>query len=1111
MSVSFGMKYRYQRVGGFVFNFEQILLQAQKGKLPEDNILYFMIYAKRFYKNIGFKDKAQKLDHLIRLWEYWLREKRKAIEKKSEWWSNSYLSALERSITYKYIRFDEQDDYDLKMIALKNNGKYYHDYVVNLITMKQYELFFEILSMIWLCIYSDLSESEVKRLIEGLTYRQESESEDELIIKPKVEEIVDESIDYKTVRKRPRPIERTHVCFLKILKVMKPILDTFRNNFFKETKFYTKLYNAQIYTFSLLMVAEKILGESYPQLKEILTYAFRTIKKSVQFRFIEHLRGRGVRDTLLSDLYLKFVNNLDSMVRDLFGLTENILSEIEKLGKREALRKFSGSDKTAEVEYNLTREIRPEEKDRLVGLRIDYDEVWAVLEMVKAGESSLREVSVDCSPYTISSKELPPITLLIGKTGSGKTVHGLNLIRVLLKDGYCVYDISMNVERPYEMIFPIMPLDEKLYKNEFKRLKLQQMVPEKLPMYILIPYYKSPQLPKYVPSCAKLVTIPLHTLANKQYAYDLLFTKIPESEVVELVDLILKTQADESWDLDTLRHFLKKLLEEKKPSIWIKEKITEDFEYEKLYEIDKRVIKSALKYLVPSSDIISSGKAKTVLNFDEITKPGVFVTVYLGHIPDRVFCFAFITWLFYSLCEYKARHPEKKVSIFINEAQTIAPSQALVGGVYSKQKFSLSADIASSVLQWRGMGFKAIVNTQMQSQLKQQLITQAGLVIVFHTTNKADLDYAFGDIVNPEMRENLKLLVQNKFFFDEHMCVYKWGSERVDILVSAIPPFAIERQNINPFELYRKKYKTDVVKLDELIKQIEEDKKRTFIETMKDEIGTTIKLKEMGKKIVGIDPEKELVISAEELEKRVAIPKGKTLVSKKALKSMVKLKPDETIVKKEDAKKLEEIGKDKVLIDRRVYETLVGEKLPKPIFTPFSPVKQALADITMALFVGCKSDVKFHVARHVDEVDLPYVVLQDMLDAVGLPVRYEHIMGHWRILIREHPIISKVIRRSKRVTGRGRKGVTVWKFKEDVREEVLKMLESDYKNRLLTTCAIELYQKFPELPWSEEVVERYNEYFKKYKIKVSEPSQENNSKSQERNQETISEVEEKTT
>jgi len=1060
VSETFGLKFR-MKSGALPYNFEQILFKARKGELPEENILYFMQHARKFFDKSGLKDKVEEIDKLSNAWKYWIDVKKDLAERYQKIAPDTLvrLIAVENilSKSFKFVSLDK-DSYDLRQVALQRT-KYYYNYVLNYITVKQKELLYEILSTIWLSIHVNnlLTDSEVLKVMKMLSLEVESPGS--------LECTVDESLDESKTGLMNREIEPTPLFFRKIVKAMRYFLDEWRGTFFKSTDIYTKIYNAEIYTFSLLMTANKVLiGEL--DCSKPLQEAFSIVKKLQEYKFIELLRKENVGLRELSDLYLFYVTNLDEMVRRLFGITEDILKRIETLGIEKREFDEDEGSKEAIVTYTLSREISPHEKNYLVGLDLKKDDVIAVLEMQKTGEK-IREVEIECNkPYILRADKLPAIILGIGKTGGGKTVHGVNVIRVLLKDNYTVFDISMNVERAGEMIFSSMPLDERHYKKEYRKLtKLQGMAPEKLNMFILIPYYKSPQLPKMLPSCSRIITIPLKTLANKQYALPLLFTKMPKEgmdDVIDLTNLILTTQATDDWDLDTFRFFLKKLLSEKTTSFWIKEAYG-DKEYEVKKDIDLKAVRKTLNLIVSTSTLISSAKASTAINFDEICRPGVFVTTYLGHIPDRTACFAFITWLFYSLMDYKAKNIEKKITVFINEAQNIAPSQQLIGGVFSTEKYSLAVDIVSNCLQWRGMAFHACVLTQQQSQLKQQLRSQAGLKIIFHTSDESDLDYAFGDILNQELKENLKLLVKSKLFFDEHLCVYKWGPEDVDILTSAMPPCGVELQNVNPFDLYHKRYPTDTIPLERILRQIELDKRQTF-EKAREELGLedSIKILEEGKRIVGISPD-EVIAKKEEIERMTQIPKGKVIVDEKKLEKMEEVGPNKVVVDKtklEELEKTRPVGKGFIIIKSEECERY--KSLPDMIGTfsigkPGVPFSQIIEDVLRVLIVSCEpfSFTEVGSEKKFDFDGRP--TLLKIMEDLGYSASYVTVHKSWKNLEKLNPDLFKLLLRSSR-----------YKY------SITKELKTEYENRLPDKVKEAIYKtasilrsngKTEYLPW----------------------------------------------
>lgn len=856
--------------------FEQCILKTRRGKLPEDNLLFFMISAKRYFDKLELSDKVSEINALIDEWRYWCSVKR-GLD--STYGSFISLAQIERYSIPKYSKLGSYIDSRLRQFALGNTSKF-RKYIEYLINIKQRELFYEILTDIWLLIYarSLITDAELINLISGLRLEEQSSTKDFSITYQ-----VDASIDEGKERIKPKEIKPTPICLRRIVRLMRPFLEDFRSAFFKEVSIDTRLYNAVTYCISLLMVTNKVMQEQKIgdlSLNEILSSAYDLAKLHETYRYMIRLRKSSVTPserTIIEEQFFALENTLRRRVEELFAKTEDIISELMQVAIRPSFGELEG--KKAIVTYRPTRSPKEEEKKHLVGFELKYDDLIAILDDLKSG-GTLRDVEIDCRPFTMYPENMPPITMTIGQMGSGKTIHMLCYAYSLLNSGYSVFDISLNPDRSAEYIFCSMPLNEKLSPDEFEKLtELQEMYPKKFNMFFIVPNYGT--LPRIMPAGTKVVTIPLYQLANRMHALSLLFTEIPTADALELVNLILTTQADVNWNLDTLRTFMTRLLNMEEPEITVKDKIG-TLVFRKRTPIEKNIIKKAMRRLVKSSSIISSGRAETVIDFDELTQRGVFVVPYIGHIPDRIFSFAFITWLFYSILDYKAHNKEKKIAININEAQNIVASQALIGGIFSQEKYSIAMDIASNCLQWRGMGFKALLNTQMAGQLKEQLRTQAGAKVVFHTTYDNDLDYAFGDIFNPQLRDNLKALVKSKFFKDEHLAALVLGPEDVHVLVGAVPPCQVELVNVDPFKLYYDQYPTDIVDTRTFTKMLEKDLEDTFLTTMKPEIGKTIEIIERGQKVAGIS-EGEKIIDEEELERMTKTPEGKAVVPEKMI------------------------------------------------------------------------------------------------------------------------------------------------------------------------------------------------------------------------------------
>lgn len=491
---------------------------------------------------------------------------------------------------------------------------------------------------------------------------------------------------------------------------------------------------------------------------------------------------------------------------------------------------------------------------------------------------------------------------------SGKSIWSINLERSGINDGYCIWDCSLNIERSTEMLWCCMPLLEKYYKKTYRILTQRQgMHPEGLPMTILFPYYGEYSLPKKLPAEGKVITIPLYMLAKKHYALSLLFSSYPNDTVLNVVDFILQSEANETWDLDTLRHRLTQLAglpKDEEAAIWINEQVA-DFKYRKKYVLDKAALRKALTLLLPKSDLISSGISKTAINFKELCISGSLVVPYLGGMPSKSDCMAFVLWIFNAIVEFasKSENKGRKIGILINEAQTVVPSQQLVGGALSEEKYGMSVEFASSALQWRGLALKVIINTQMQGQLREQIKDQAGIKMMFHTNSDKDLDFAFGQVQNPQLKENLKTIVVNKFYKDEHILTVITGpeTENIKIVASAVPPCSYEIPNLDFFEVYEKEYPTRVIDTRLYLNQIADDKRRTFMNTIKDEIGKSIEILDEGKTLTAID-ERETTIMKDTLNaileetQKQGVPDGHTAVPNVELAKMHKMKKGELIV-----------------------------------------------------------------------------------------------------------------------------------------------------------------------------------------------------------------------
>jgi len=136
-----------------------------------------------------------------------------------------------------------------------------------------------------------------------------------------------------------------------------------------------------------------------------------------------------------------------------------------------------------------------------------------------------------------------------------------------------------------------------------------------------------------------------------------------------------------------------------------------------------------------------------------------------------------------------------------------------------------------------------------------------------------------------------------------HNCTVITGpeTENIKIIASAVPPCAYEIPNVDFFEVYEKEYPTRVIDTRLYLNQIADDKRRTFMNTIKDEIGKSIEILDEGKTLTAID-ERETIIMKDTLNaileetQKQGVPDGHTAVPNEELAKMHKLKKGELIV-----------------------------------------------------------------------------------------------------------------------------------------------------------------------------------------------------------------------
>jgi hypothetical protein len=1062
--------YRFRRfkLTYLASQFEQILLMLRKGELPIDNVIYFGFYAKNFFRQIKMEN--PKLLSLIDEWEYWTNVRKKLLETQMFQYAEALVYEANKYINnyFKHISFNEQIDGEIEQYSYLKQ-EYRIQYTINKINMKLRELLYDIISEIWISIYANdlIDMSEVYTLLEALSAEKESS------LMPVEYEITSEIKPPKTTRK----IEPTNTCFRRVLKVWSSVLDEFARGFYTDSEFEKRINNCEAYVFSLLQTASKILINQQ-EIKELLALNASLIKKMEQYKFVKYLL-KTITTPQLRELYLTLMNQLERISVEAYDKTNAIREMLEKRRKESE----EGEEEEELITYRISgeQELTEYERKNLIGFEINYDLLVGILEQMKFGER-LRELELEIKPYTLTPRNLENTAILlgIGKTGSGKTVMGINLIRMFVNNNYTVVDISLNVKRAQEMIYVIMPLNEKYYKKEFHKLtKVQKCVPEKINSIILIPYMNKNLLPKHLPACARFFTISLKSLAGKPHAYPLLFNKPPDKDVVEFVDLIIKNVATDDWDLNNLRYYLKRLIEKKQNYLWVREKIG-DMEFERKYEFELSLVKKTLSSLSLSSELISSSRVSTVIDFDELAEHPLFIQMYMGHL-DEYTAYLINKWWIYSWIDYKSKNPSTKLTFFLNEAQTVVPSQQMVGGLFSSEKYGSAVDVSDLVLQFRGLGIYVIALTQMPGQLKTQFPSQQGALMVFHTTNDKDIDYAFSDIPNEEMQTNLKMLVKSRFFMEQHMTILKFGPEadQIKILLSALPPCAIERPNIDVFDLYRKLYPQETVETKELIKKIEEERKTSLKKALEIEIGQgLVKVLEEGKTLVPVS-DNQVVLNKEEIEKisSEAIPLGHTVVPKEvAVVAQSVASGDKVLIEKETLQKLVEtkpVSEDQIVIPRSKYEQLIAN-YGLPSMNELVKSEEKVSDlrkILKMLLIALKPDFGFIQTNRSKNPKIQELIkskklipASEIASKLSLDMQSIGSMSHILRSIYLDTYYSRVFKEVERIHK-----VKIYWVQSVVIEQIKKQLGEEYCNNIYQYCAKNIYPFLPDLPWRDEV------------------------------------------
>jgi len=1056
-------------------NFEQILHKTMVGELPKENLGNFLVLAKKFFeRNIDhtedqkikeeLQQKANRMQELIEQWQYWTNIERLVSE--SKWQTSSYKNLLRKVERLVKERVTTKNDRLIRFFVSRR-GDLYIPYVLNILNLYRKKFLYKILSEIWIVIYglSMIEDTEITDIVTGLVFDKAKYDLKKQHPEQSMETLPSErraSIPVSERKVVKREIEPTPICLRQILNTMSPYLENLRSTFFKDTDFKIRYYNAESYAFSLSMVSEKVLPKMLVEKLEVdklKEKALELLSDYGEFKFLSELKKKGSLDLRLENHLLMLEQQINNELLVIFSDCESIRDSISLIGldKDEALSSEGGPL----VIYRKTRDLSEHEKTNLVGFQLYMDTVITYFRELGQGAQK-RQVQIKCTPYAINVNELPSLILILGKTGGGKTVHALCYVYALLKGGYTVFDCSMNKDRAGELIFSSLPVDKEEKKLYEKVVYFQQMIPEGIPETVLIPYYQDIALPERLPSFARIVTIPLCMLAHHRYSLPLLFSSSPKNDVRELVDTILTHKADKSWDLETLRDYLTMLDNKgKHPTIEITEVYKFDLGEEKFevpnskeIELDKNVIGRALRGLVKTTSIISSGQVSTAIDFDELAHSKTFVIPYYGVISDKSTALAFNKWWVNSVIDYKSEHKDCYITILINEAQEVAPSHALIGGTHGKEKHASTIDWAERVLQLRGMGFHAIINTQASGQIREQFQTQSGLRVLFHTEDDEELKYVFGNLANKELAETLKSVMRSEFALTQHIACIVKGTEDVKVILGAVPPCCLEKQNVDQFTFYFSKKHGDYRNTKEYIQIIQIDKIKRLLKEHPDLLKKTFESK--GKTLAFLSAD-EIVMKLsekEELEKKQTIPEGIKLIKETELQHMTRLDENEVIVDKNDIEKIEKY--------RHIIEKLEGVKLfNREIKNKTTFFMDCIADI----LISCDSEVTFTLKT-----------IDDWAEKIGIDICHMSVWLMFNRKFPKHSYLMKIIEFSKEKSiGRN----IAYKTNPYTIKLVRESLGEEYMERCYWECAVKYFEKIPELSWNKGVVECYNDLRKR--------------------------------
>lgn len=401
------------------------------------SLTYFMLVAKKMYVEMGLGEEADKLTKLSDEWDHWVQVSKEIERKKNSFDFYSFLSIIDvkLSSSFMYMKIDNED-YKIRSMAVSDKDMY-KEYIINLLDLKQRELLYEILGIIWLNIHTNkqLSLTEIRQIVE----RSKIPEAEKLPEDADTTLVVDDAIDAEKVNFTPNAPDSTPLGFKKALRIIMPVIDIFKDNFYKDTELKTRCNNAEVYAFSVLITASKIMYTDENVVK-LLKQAYQICKNVHNYYLVRVLsKWKTMNSFLIDHFESKYEITLSSLILEMFEKAENLIESIQ----RSTGESFAAGD-IEEIEegkrriLNYKRTKKELDPKHFVGWIIKHDDLTTITEILRSGEPIVT-YDVEADPYHLKFSDLPSISLILGQTGC---LSKDTKISIITDNGTKVYSIK---------------------------------------------------------------------------------------------------------------------------------------------------------------------------------------------------------------------------------------------------------------------------------------------------------------------------------------------------------------------------------------------------------------------------------------------------------------------------------------------------------------------------------------------------------------------------------------------------------------------------------------------------------------------------------------------